>query len=48
MMKNYNNITAQPEYDAQFWAEMRIKATDNAVIAKAASDITGASCIIQI
>jgi len=41
MMKNYNNITAQPEYDAQFWAEMRIKATDNAVIAKAASDITG-------
>lgn len=41
MMRNNYNITAQPEYDAQFWAEMRINAADNAVIAKAASDITG-------
>ena len=41
MMRNNYNITAQPEYDAQFWAEMRIKANDTAVIANAASDITG-------
>lgn len=40
-MLKYYDITAQPEYDAQFWAEMKTKATDNAVIAKAASDITG-------
>ena len=40
-MLKYYDITEQPEYDAQFWAEMKTKATDNAVIAKAASDITG-------
>ena len=42
-MKQSRNLKegAQPEYYAQFWAEMRIKANDTAVIAKAASDITG-------
>ena len=41
MMKRFNDITAQPEYDNQFWAEMRNKAIDNKVISKAVSNITG-------
>lgn len=40
-MKRFNDITVQPEYDNQFWAEMRNKAIDNKVISKAVSNITG-------
>ena len=41
MMKKFYDITEQPEYDTQFWAEMRTRATDHNVIDKAVSDITG-------
>ena len=41
MMKKFYDITEQPEYDTQFWAEMRTKVTDHNVIDKAVSDITG-------
>lgn len=40
-MNRFMNVTAQPEYDVQFWAEMRNKATDHTVIDKAVSDVTG-------
>lgn len=40
-MNRFMDVTAQPEYDTQFWAEMRNKVTDHSVIDKAASDITG-------
>ena len=40
-MNRFMDVTAQPEYDIQFWAEMRNNVTDRNVIDKAVSDITG-------
>ena len=40
MMNKYSNITAQPEYDHQFWDEMRNKAEDTGVISRGMSEDT--------
>ena len=40
-MNRFMDVTAQPEYDIQFWAEMRSNVTDRNVIDKAVLDVTG-------